>query len=370
MWTDASSTGVRRTGVVIVGAGYWGMNYVRIFNELGDARVLAVCDSRPERLEEVGRRFPGVQLTTDIETALRLPEADAIVIATEASTHRELAGLALGQGKHVLVEKPLTTKSREAAELRMLADRQGCLLLVGHTFLYNPGVRKLKELVATEEIGAIYYMYARRTGLGPIRMDVNAIWDLAPHDISIFLYLLDAVPLWASAVGARVLRNVREDVGFISLGFPGGIIGHIHVSWADPKKVREVVVVGSDKRLVFDDVDALERVRIFEKGVKSTELSGEPTTFGEHSLMLRDGAIISPPVPILEPLKHQCGHFIHCIRRGEQPLTDAAQGQAVVRVMEAVIESVERSGTPVRVAPDAGAFRGCDPRACESLSLT
>jgi predicted dehydrogenase len=345
-----------RTGVVIIGAGYWGLNHIRIFKELADAEVLAVCDVREERLAEVSRRFPDTPVTTDVADALNSPHAEAIIIATHATTHRELVARALINHKHVLVEKPLTTSSRDAAELTALAERHGCILLVGHTFLYNAAVQKVRECVRTAEIGRPYYLYARRTNLGPIRFDVNAVWDLAPHDVAIFIYLLDAMPIWASAVGARALRNAREDVAFISLGFPDGVLGHIHVSWADPMKVREVVVVGSDKRVVFDDLDTRERVRIFEKGVQSNDATEEPTTFGEHSLTLRDGAIISPPVPTFEPLKHQCGHFIHCIRRAEKPLTDGAHGEAVVRVMEAISESVERSGAPVSVDLDDKQF--------------
>ena len=268
------------------------------------------------------------------------PEVDAVAIVTDASTHRRLAGMALEAGKHVLVEKPLTTTSKDASELIDLAERRGRTLMVGHTFLYNPGVRAVKEYLAAGEVGEVYYLYSQRTSLGPIRSDVNAIWDLAPHDIAILNYLLDQTPAWVSAVGANPVRNSSEDVGFITLGYPGGIVGHIHVSWADPNKVRQVVVVGSEKRVVFNDMDSLERVRVFEKGVKSVD-DPKSARYGEHTLHLRDGAIMSPPIPALEPLKNQCGAFIHAIRGREAPVTDGAQGREVVRVLEAVDKSVD-----------------------------
>jgi predicted dehydrogenase len=339
----------RRTGVAILGCGYWGMNYVRVFAELADARVLVVCDERQVRLDEAARRFPGVSMTTDVREALATPGVEAAIVCTEARKHHELASLALGRGKHVLVEKPLTTNVGDANELVALAENQGLLLLVGHTFVYNPGVRKVKEYLAASELGDVYYLYSRRTNLGPIRSDVDAIWDLAPHDIAIFNFLLEAEPEWVSAVAAKVLGNAQEDVGFISLGYPNSIVGHIHVSWAEPNKVREVVVVGSDKRIVFNDLDALERVRVFNKGVKSVR-NEEPTSFGEYHLLLRDGDINSPSVAVTEPLKQQCGHFLHCIRRGEAPLTDGRRGREVVQVMEAIERSIELSGAPVPIA--------------------
>lgn len=337
-----------RTGVAVLGCGYWGMNYVRVFAELADARVLVVCDERQVRLDEAARRFPGVSVTTDVGEALAMPGVEAAVVCTQAGKHHELASLALGRGKHVLVEKPLTTNVGDADELVALAESQGLLLLVGHTFVYNSGVRKVKEYLAASELGDVYYLYSRRTNLGPIRSDVDAIWDLAPHDIAIFNYLLEAEPEWVSAVAAKVLGNAHEDVGFISLGYPKGIVGHIHVSWAEPNKVREVVVVGSDKRIVFNDLHALERVRVFNKGVKSVR-NEEATSFGEYHLQMRDGDINSPLVAVTEPLKQQCGHFLHCIRRGEAPLTDGRQGREVVQVMEAIERSIERNGAPVVV---------------------
>jgi predicted dehydrogenase len=219
--------------------------------------------------------------------------------------------------------------------------------MAGHTFIYNSGIRKIKDYVDQGEVGRVYYIYSSRTNLGPIRHDVNALWDLAPHDVAIFNYLLDSVPAWVSAIGARVLKNRREDVGFISLGYPNGIVGHIHVSWADPNKVREVVVVGSDKRIAFNDLNPIEQVRIFEKSVWADE--EEASSYGEYHFLVRDGNIISPRIEVSEPLKNQCTHFLDCVARGGRPLTGGREGRDVVRVMEAIDRSLKRGGAPVKV---------------------
>ncbi len=342
---------VDRVGVAILGCGYWGINYVRVFSELPESRVVVVCDQRPDRLEEIGRRFPGVQLTTQVEEALTVPGVDAAIVCTEAQTHYDITRRCLMTWKHVLVEKPVTTTAADAEVLIALAESMGLTLQVGHTFLYNPSIGKIKEYITHGQVGQVYYLYARRTNLGPIRRDVNALWDLAPHDVSIFNYLLDDVPQWASAVGAKVLRNCREDVGFVSLGYRNGIVAHIHVSWAEPNKVREVVVVGSDKRIVFDDLNPLERVRVFDKGV--APVTSEATSYGEYQFLMRDGDIVSPRIEVSEPLKNQCSHFLQCVKTGSRPLTSGRAGLDVVRVMEAIDRSIERNGAPVEVADGA-----------------
>src|SRR5438067_1532351 len=336
-------------GVAIIGCGYWGMNYVRIFNELTDARVLAVCDQSAERLNEVARRFPGLYLTTQIDDAVSQPDVEAVVVCTEASTHFNVTRRLLMAGKHVLVEKPLTTIAADSEKLIDLAESNSAILMVGHTFIFNAGVRKVKEYVQ-EDSGRVYYLYARRTNLGPIRRDVNAVWDLAPHDIAIFNYLLDSVPEWVSAVGGKVLRNCRDDVGFISLGYPGNIIGHVHVSWADPDKAREVVIVTSDRRIAFNDLNGLEQVRVFEKGVST--VAEEPLNYGEFRFEIRDGDIISPRIKPTEPLKNQCRHFLECVRRGKRPISSGIEGCDVVRVLEAVNRSIEYNGQKVDVEKD------------------
>src|SRR5579864_4819331 len=240
--------------IAVIGCGYWGMNYVRIFNELLESRLVAVCDERSERLLEIGWRFPGVQVSTQVDDIASRPDVDAVVVCTEATTHHEVTRRILSAGKHVLVEKPLTTTAADAQDLITLAEAKSAVLMVGHTFVFNAGIQRVKEFVQMGE-GRVYYLYARRTNLGPIRHDVNALWDLAPHDVAIFNYLLDSSPEWVSAVGGKVLRNCRHDVGFISLGYPGNIIAHVHVSWADPDKAREVVIVKSNKRVVFNDLN-------------------------------------------------------------------------------------------------------------------
>lgn len=334
-------------GIAVIGSGYWGVNYVRIFGELPDARLVVVCDQREERLREIGRRFPGVALSTSMDEALAMEGVDAAVVCTPATTHYPVATRCLDLGKHVLIEKPITGEVGEAEELTALARARGLVLMVGHTFLYHAAVRKMKELTDLGDLGRIYYLYARRTNLGPIRHDVNALWDLAPHDVSIFNFLLDSSPRWVSAVGVNLLRNGREDVGFISLGYPGNVVAHIHVSWADPHKVREIVVVGSNRRVVFNEFNPVEMVRVFEKGI--TFVEPEPATYGEHQLLMRDGDIVSPRIEASEPLKNQCVHFIECVKHGIPPLTDGRAGTEVVRVMEAIDQSVALNGAPVQI---------------------
>jgi predicted dehydrogenase len=336
----------KKMGIGVIGCGYWGMNYVRIFNELTDTRVVAICDQSPERLKEASRRFPGVNLTTQVDDVALQPGVDAVVVCTEATTHFNVARRMLLAGKHILVEKPLTTTSAESDKLIDLAEANSAVLMVGHTFIFNSGVRKVKEQMEKGD-GRVYYLYARRTNLGPIRRDVNALWDLAPHDIAIFNYLLGSIPEWVSAVGGKVLRNCRDDVGFISLGYPDNVLAHVHVSWADPDKAREVVVVKSDKRIVFNDLNGVEQVRVFEKGVSPVEQ--EPLNYGEFRFEIRDGDIVSPRIEPAEPLKNQCRHFLECVRAGKRPISSGAEGRDVVKVLEAVNRSIESKGLQVEV---------------------
>jgi predicted dehydrogenase len=243
----------------------------------------------------------------------------------------------------------MTTRIEDAEALIEMADARGLTLMVGHIYLYNAGIRKIKHYVDERSIGQLYYLYSQRTNLGPIRQDVNAIWDLAPHDVSIMNYLMNRMPTWVSAVGHSALGNCREDVGFIQLGYGNTVVGNIHVSWVDPNKVRQTVVVGSEQRIVFDDLNPQEPVRIFEKGVMSA--AQLPTNFGEQ-YAIRNGDIISPHIRLSEPLKEQGLHFIDCVRNGKQPLSDGHNGLDVVRVMAAINESMQRKGAPVEITDE------------------
>ena len=331
--------------VGIVGCGYWGMNYIRVFNELPNSTITRLCDRRLERLNLTKQRYPLVSTHTTLADLLQDTRMGAVVVATPSSSHYEIAKACLQAGKHVLVEKPLTTTVKHCEELIQLAAEVKKVLMVGHTFLYNAGIRKFKELVSGEEFGKMYYLHATRTNLGPIRQDVNAVWDLASHDVAIFNYILSALPIQASAVGSKLLSE-RQDVAFITLLYPNNVIGNIHVSWADPNKVREVVAVGSARRIVFDDLNNLEHIRVFEKGVAPQQEAG---SFGEFRLLMRDGDIISPKVEASEPLKNQAIHFLDCTQNGQVPLSDGQNGLDVVRVLAAVDESLKKQGVPVEV---------------------
>jgi predicted dehydrogenase len=334
-----------QVGIAIVGCGYWGMNYVRVFQELPGARVTVVCDQRPERLQEAYKRYPALQLATDLDQALSLDGVDAVVVCTEATSHYAVASRCLQKGKHVLVEKPITTNEHDALRLITLAEAKSLKLMVGHTFIYNAGIHKVKEQLNGSQI---YYLHARRTNLGPIRRDVNAPWDLATHDIAIFYHLLGKSPEWVSAVGSTILGTVREDVGFITLGYDNGLLGNIHVSWADPTKAREISVVCSDKQIVFNDLNGLEQVRVFQKGV--CPLVTKSSSFGEHQLLIRDGDILSPKIEVSEPLKNECRHFVECIVENKRPITSGLEGLEVIRVLKAIDRSMKAFGERIEVA--------------------
>ncbi|MBI2922147.1 MAG: Gfo/Idh/MocA family oxidoreductase [Planctomycetes bacterium] len=331
----------------VIGCGHWGRNYLRVLSELGDAcRVVEMCDASRSSVEVMRRKFPLVNATLSAADLLTHPGIDAVVIATPAGTHAELAVKALKAGKHVLVEKPLATRLEDAVRVSGEARDSGRVLLVGHTFRYNDAVRKLKEIVTDRSFGRPYYLAARRNHLGLIRPDVSAVWDLAPHDIEIFSWIVGSQPDSVSAVGASFLKEGRPDVAFATLHYSGGVVGNIQVSWIDSNKVREVVVIGDRKRVVFDDLNALEPVRVFDKGA---EVSGDVNSFGEFKLQLRDGDIHSPRVEMREPLRVQCEHFIDCVAHGTAPLTGGAEGADVVAALEAIDGSMSRGGAPVDV---------------------
>ncbi len=332
--------------IALVGFGHWGPNYLRILQLMDGVEIKAVCDRDPAALQKVRKLFPSVQTVTDFSLLTDDPQVDAVIITTPAISHYELTKQSLGAGKHTLVEKPLALTVEEAEELVELSRKERRVLMVGHTFLYNTAVRKMKECVERGVLGKIYYLQAARTHLGLIRTDVSAVWDLAPHDISIFSYLLGKEPQRVSAVGRGYLNSRLEDVAFVNLFYDDDIIGNIHISWVDSNKLRQVAVIGSKARVVFDDLNTLERLRIFEKGVS---LDKPYTNFGEFQLLLRDGDIVSPKIEIEEPLRSVCLEFIQCVQTGKKPLADGTNGLQVVRVMCAIQQSIERGGEPVLI---------------------
>ncbi len=332
----------------LVGCGHWGPNHIRNFASLPGVEVAAAADMNPQRLAAVGRTYPAVKMHADSRKILRDPGINAVVIATPATTHFELAREAMLEGKDVLCEKPLAADSDQCRRLVELADSLGRILMVGHVFLFNAGIRKLHDLIADGKVGRIYYAHATRTNLGPIREDVNAAWDLASHDISTFNYLFGSAPLEVSATGGRFLQREIEDVVFISLAYPKGIVANIHVSWINPKKIRELTVVGDKTMCVWNDLDAEGPIRIYDKGIVQ-----EPyyATFGEFQLSLREGDVAIPRVRMSEPLRVEAEHFIECVRYRKPPMCDGRAGFDVVRTLESVDASLAKRGCAVRNTP-------------------
>jgi predicted dehydrogenase len=333
--------------VALVGCGYWGPNLARNLHELPGARLAVCCDLDSAKLAQIQALFP-TRVTQDYGAVLADPEVEAVVLATPAGTHHRLASQALLAGKHVLVEKPLAMSSAEAEELVALAESHRRTLMVGHVFEYNPAVIKIKELIDAGQIGQVYYLYAHRVNLGRVQSDINALWSIAPHDVSIALYLLGAMPLEVSARGAAYLNGRVEDVVFMTMLFPADILVHVQASWLDPSKVRRMTVVGSEKMIVYDDVASEGKVKIYDKGVYR---KGDPI-YGEFQYKVHSGDIYIPKIDMTEPLRNECAHLIECIRTQSRPRTDGENGLRVVRVLEAAQRSLERGGESVRV--DAG----------------
>ncbi|MCC7162700.1 MAG: Gfo/Idh/MocA family oxidoreductase [Anaerolineae bacterium] len=334
-----------RIRIGLVGYGYWGPNLARNFHQLPEAWLAACADADEARLNEATRLYPTIkQAAREARELIENPTLDALVIATPARSHFLLVSQALEAGKHVLVEKPLALSSAEARELTGLARKCGRVLMVGHTFEYNPAVWKIQELLDAGALGELFYIYSNRVNLGRVQSDINALWSIAPHDVSILLALLKNMPLSVSAHGATYVNPGVEDVVFALLNFPHNIIGHIHASWLDPSKTRQMTLVGSDKMIVYDDVDPEAKLKIYDKGVYK-----RGDAFGEFQLRVRSGDISIPKIDLTEPLKYECAHFLECVRENKTPRTDGESGLRVVRVLEAAQESLRRGGAAVKI---------------------
>jgi predicted dehydrogenase len=349
--------------VGVVGCGYWGPNLIRNLTRASGCRVRAVADRREERRAYVRDNFPGVAAVSDHAALLADTAIDAAVIATEPRTHYALAAEFIETGRSVLVEKPLAMSAAEAEDLVRRAERRGVALMVGHTFEFNPAVRALKRYLAGGEVGEIYYLYSHRLNLGVVRREVNALWNLAPHDISILIHLLGMEPVAVSACGVAYLQQGIEDVVFVNLAFPGKVAAHVHVSWLDPNKVRRMTVVGSRKMIVYDDV-AEAKLRIYDKGITRTGPADpvrQPDDFAAFQLVQRAGDVLLPHIEFTEPLLLECRHFIECVRERRRPLTDGDCGVRVVRVLEAAQRSLESGGAMVPIASGVTAQPGPSP---------
>ena len=338
--------------LAIIGCGYWGQNLVRSFHQIGDCRIWAVCDKSPERRISIEERYPGIPTVQDYRAVLADPGVDAVVIALPAADHYRAALEALESGKHVFVEKPLALRTEQGADLVEKAAAKGLVLFVGHTYLYNECVQRVKTYIDSGDLGRIYYIYSQRLNLGLVRRDVNVMWNLAPHDVSIALYWLGEMPERASARGISFLQEGVEDVVFTHLEFSGGRTVHIHTSWLDPNKVRKMTLVGSKKMVVYDDVSADAKIQIYDKGIsrKTIDTSlGEYREFGQFQLIHRAGDLVIPQVTFTEPLRKECLHFVDCLTTGCRPMTSGEEGLQVVRVLAAAERSLREGGASVPV---------------------
>lgn len=342
------------TRIGVVGCGYWGPNLVRTFLELPEATVVAVADHDPERLAAVRRRHAQVADGTREYRDLLGMGLDAVVVATPPETHFEVAAAFLDSGLDVFVEKPLATTTVEAVALADLAEARGRVLMVGHIGAYNPAVTALKEMVAGGELGEIRYVDAVRAGLGLYHARLNVIWDLAPHDLAILLHVLGESPESVGTRGIGCVRRVVEDVAYLTATFPSGVLAHARLSWLDPCKTRRITVVGSEKMVLYDDLEPHEKVKVYDKRVSAVPRTD---TFGDFQFAYHYGSVVSPYIEFTEPLRLECLHFLDCVRHRRRPLTDGRNGVEVVRLIEAAHVSLRDGGVQVPVAPLNGARR-------------
>jgi len=330
--------------VGVVGCGYWGPNLIRNLRQSPDCQLKMVCDKSQKRLGHMQRLHPDVAVTHHFEEMLNGADLDAMVIATPVGLHYEMARASLSAGKHVFIEKPMARTEAEAEELVAFAEHQGLVIMVGHTFLFSPAVRRMKEIVDAGDIGEVQYIAARRLNLGLFQKDINVAWDLAPHDISIVLHLLDELPVSVSCQGSSHVTRGIEDVTMMYLSFPKNRCAFIHNSWLDPKKVRQMTVVGSQRMIVYDDTEPLEKLKIYDARV---EVPPHYDTFAEFTYSYHYGDAYVPYIKQDEPLKLECQHFLECIRDRCTPITGGRHGLDVVRILEAAGESLRQQGASV-----------------------
>jgi predicted dehydrogenase len=328
-------------GVGVIGFGYWGPNLVRNFALSTGSQVVAVSDLDEQRLAQAQRLYPGVQTTTDYHQLISDKSVDAVVIATPVATHFDLASQALQAGKHVLITKPLASNSQQAEQLIEQSTRLNRVLMIDHTFIYTGAVSKIRELVQDGKLGDIYYYDSVRINLGLFQHDVNVIWDLAVHDLSIMDYILSSKPHSVSATGMSHVNDQPENVAFLTLFFENSLIAHIHVNWLAPVKLRRTLISGSKNMVVYDDLELSEKVKVYDKGV---DLAADRKSIYEMLVGYRSGDMTAPQLDRTEALRTEVSHFIHCIETGETPLSHAESGLRIVRILEAATRSMQNQG--------------------------
>ena len=338
----------RTINIGVIGCGHWGPNHIRIFSQLPSSKVLVCTDLDDKRLASIQALFPSITPTKNYKDIFSNPAIDAVVIAVPSNAHFALAKEAMEHGKHVLCEKPLSLDPEECLVLESIAKKTQTILMVGHIFVFNQGIVKMREYIQAGELGNVHYAHSERTNLGPFRYDVNALWDLAPHDISIFNYLFNSSPVSVSARGLKCLGTSLEDLAFATLDYPGNIMVNVHVSWLDPKKVRQITIVGNKKMVAWDDLDSEGPIKLYDKHVEKTDVYYE--TYGEFQLLSREGSIMIPKIGINEPLKNQAQYFIDCIVKNIDPeRANARRAYDVVNTLRAIQESINRKGELVKL---------------------
>ena len=343
-----------KQNVGIVGCGYWGPNLIRNFNQIPHCTMKVCCDLDEQKLQRMRILYPSIETTCDMNEILTDASIDAVAVATPVYLHADVAQACLQHDKHVLIEKPMASSSHQCLELIELAKKRKRVLMVGHTFEYTAAVNKVKEIIDSGELGEILYINSARLNLGLFQPDINVIWDLAPHDISIILYLLNEFPQSINASGKAHYKPGIEDVAMITLNFPSGSIAFIHSSWLDPNKVRQMTFVGSKKMLVYDDISTNEKIKIFDKGIEAPPYYD---SYAEFHFSYRYGDIYAPRLNEYEPLKRECEHFLASIRGAETPISDGYSGLRVVSILEAANQSLRNNGIQQAIDYQSGTFK-------------
>jgi predicted dehydrogenase len=343
---------VENVRIAVVGCGYWGQNLVRNFWELDNIELSTVCDANTASLTRLRKRFPTIEPVNDLQEVLSNPKIDAVVLATPVSTHYDFARRALLAGKHVLVEKPMTTSTDEAMDLIELAEKQGRTLMVDHTFLYTSAVRRIKDLVSKDEIGDLLYFDSVRINLGLVQSDINVMWDLAPHDFAIMDHICDRDPISISAIGVNHLGCPYENMAYVTVRFNSNsnLIAHFHVNWLAPVKIRQTLIGGSKKMIVYDDMEPTEKVKIYDRGITMDHDAEQRTRMLTG---YRNGDVLAPNLDTSEALRSMAKEFITSINEQRSPMTDGRAGYRVVRLLEAAQQSMELNGREIELGPSA-----------------